>query len=408
MGYYWTFLLLPAFFGSSYGNCGAPPRLDYGSLNTLYSDLDNFTLGATVDYSCQSGYITVSGKSNVITCLSDSSWSTPDEFCTRRSCGHPGDIEHGETLISDILFGSRVNYTCNLGYVMISKRNYRDCQADGTWSNEVPVCEVQSCPPPPPITDGHYEPDLEDYVYQHSVTYTCKDSTLSLIGDKSIYCTSYGNWSAEPPKCIVVDCKSPDVENAKKLSGFVGPYSLNSAVRFECESGYKMNGSPSVKCNASSEWDPPLPTCSKTVTPTPTTTKGKEAETGGSTVALKTTKQQSTEGNGGENNSGAIVGGVIGGIIGILIAASIIYACWFRRKKGDDYIAPTRKNPDSGPSSSPQPPIEQYDMKQLEAQTLGSKNSSLVLKTLIKADRFSSTGVICVLHHWLIIISSSE
>ncbi|XP_069612390.1 C4b-binding protein alpha chain-like isoform X4 [Ranitomeya imitator] len=332
MGYYWTLLLLPAFFGSSYGNCGEPPRLDYGALDTLYSDLDNFTVGATVNYNCQPGYITVQQTSNVITCLNDSSWSTPDEFCTRRSCGHPGDIQNGQTLISDILFGSRVNYTCDFGFIMISKRSYRECQANGMWSNEVPVCEVQTCPPPPPIADGHYEPDMEDYTYQHAVTYNCKDSTFSLIGDKSIYCTGYGNWSAEPPKCTVVSCKSPDVENAKKLSGFVGPYTLNSAVTFECDSGYTMTGSHSVACNASSEWHPPLPTCSR------------------------------------GSSSGAIVGGVIGGILGILIAASVIYACWFRRKKGDDYIAPTGKNPDSGPSSSPQTPVEQYDMKQLEAQ----------------------------------------
>ncbi|XP_073522988.1 membrane cofactor protein-like isoform X9 [Phyllobates terribilis] len=334
MGYYWTFLLLPAFFGSSYGNCGLPPRLDYGSLDTLYSDQDNFTVGATVNYTCQPGYITVPRTSNVITCLSNSSWSTPDEFCTRRSCGYPGDIPNGQTSITDVLFGSRVNYTCDFGYFMISKITYRDCLADGTWSNAPPECQVQICHPPLPIPDGLYEPDMDEYEYQHAVTYKCVNSKFSLIGEKSIYCTGYGNWSRDPPKCIVVDCKSPDVDNSKKLSGFSGPYTLNSAVSFECLSGYTMTGSPSIKCNASSEWDPPLPTCSR------------------------------------GSGSGAIVGGVIGGIIGIIIAASIIYACWFRRKKGDNYIAPTGKNPDSGPSSSPQTPIEQYDMKQLEAQAI--------------------------------------
>ncbi|XP_073522981.1 membrane cofactor protein-like isoform X3 [Phyllobates terribilis] len=389
MGYYWTFLLLPAFFGSSYGNCGLPPRLDYGSLDTLYSDQDNFTVGATVNYTCQPGYITVPRTSNVITCLSNSSWSTPDEFCTRRSCGYPGDIPNGQTSITDVLFGSRVNYTCDFGYFMISKITYRDCLADGTWSNAPPECQVQICHPPLPIPDGLYEPDMDEYEYQHAVTYKCVNSKFSLIGEKSIYCTGYGNWSRDPPKCIVVDCKSPDVDNSKKLSGFSGPYTLNSAVSFECLSGYTMTGSPSIKCNASSEWDPPLPTCSKIVAPTPTTTtKEKETETGGTTVGQKpsttkkkdenngetvtttpTTKEMETE-HGGGSGSGAIVGGVIGGIIGIIIAASIIYACWFRRKKGDNYIAPTGKNPDSGPSSSPQTPIEQYDMKQLEAQAI--------------------------------------
>ncbi|KAM4046469.1 complement component receptor 1-like protein isoform 6-T6 [Anomaloglossus baeobatrachus] len=329
--YYWTFLLLPAFFGRSFGDCGVPPRLDYGVLDAAYLDQDNFAVGASVNYTCRPGFISVPGKSKVITCLSDSSWSAPEVFCTRRSCGLPGDVENGQTSFNDTLFGSRVIYTCDDGYVMITKRNYRDCLADGTWSNEVAVCQVVTCPPPNAITDGSYNPDKEEYNYQDSVSYTCRNTTFSLIGDRSISCTQYGNWSANPPKCIVVECSSPDVANAQKLSGFVGPYTLNYAVRFQCLSGYTMTGESSVKCNASSQWDPPLPTCSS------------------------------------GNNSGAIVGGVIAGIIGILIAASIMYACWFRRKKGE-YIAPAGKKADSDASSSQQPPIAQYDMKQLEAQ----------------------------------------
>ncbi|CAJ0919302.1 unnamed protein product [Ranitomeya imitator] len=42
-------------------------------------------------------------------------------------------------------FGSRVNYTCNPGYSMTSKRNYRECQADGTWSGKPPVCKEPVC-----------------------------------------------------------------------------------------------------------------------------------------------------------------------------------------------------------------------------------------------------------------------
>ncbi|XP_075191835.1 membrane cofactor protein-like isoform X3 [Anomaloglossus baeobatrachus] len=369
--YYWTFLLLPAFFGRSFGDCGVPPRLDYGVLDAAYLDQDNFAVGASVNYTCRPGFISVPGKSKVITCLSDSSWSAPEVFCTRRSCGLPGDVENGQTSFNDTLFGSRVIYTCDDGYVMITKRNYRDCLADGTWSNEVAVCQVVTCPPPNAITDGSYNPDKEEYNYQDSVSYTCRNTTFSLIGDRSISCTQYGNWSANPPKCIVVECSSPDVANAQKLSGFVGPYTLNYAVRFQCLSGYTMTGESSVKCNASSQWDPPLPTCSKTVTQAPTTTtttKAKETESGGTTVSQKpSTTKKKDENNGGGNNSGAIVGGVIAGIIGILIAASIMYACWFRRKKGE-YIAPAGKKADSDASSSQQPPIAQYDMKQLEAQ----------------------------------------
>ncbi|XP_077337324.1 membrane cofactor protein-like isoform X2 [Lithobates pipiens] len=117
-------------------------------------------------------------------------------------CGAPGDVENGDVHIDNTVVGSRVNYTCHTGYNMISKRNYRDCQANGTWSNEVPVCEVQVCEPPYVIIDGLYRPENDEYVYQDAVKYQCKDIKFALIGQSSIFCTSYGNWSSDAPKCV--------------------------------------------------------------------------------------------------------------------------------------------------------------------------------------------------------------
>ncbi|XP_040195470.1 membrane cofactor protein-like [Rana temporaria] len=179
------------------------------------------------------------------------------------NCRHPGETENGDVHIDNTLFGSRVNYTCHTGYNMISRKSYRECQADGLWSNEVPVCEVQDCEPPYTITDGSFSPEKDEYVYQDSVTYRCNEIKFALIGQPSVFCTAYGNWSSDAPKCVAVECSSPDVANAAKTSGFSGPYYLNFAVTFECFAGFTMNGSNFVKCNASSQWDPPLPTCNK-------------------------------------------------------------------------------------------------------------------------------------------------
>ncbi|XP_073471884.1 C4b-binding protein alpha chain-like [Aquarana catesbeiana] len=263
VGDHWGYLLLclSAFIAASYGNCGAPLRLDFAIVGDQFIGQDNFPVGANVTYTCIAGYIRVPGSRNVIYCLSNSTWSTPETFCRKRSCGDPGEIANGDVHIDDTLFGSRVNYTCHIGYNMISRKNYRDCQADGTWSNEVPVCEVQICPPPNAITNGSFSPEKEDYVYQDVVTYQCNENKIALIGQPSIFCTSYGNWSSDAPKCVAVECSSPDVANARKLSGFAGPYYYNFAVTFECLKDFVMKGANSVKCNASSQWDPPLPTC---------------------------------------------------------------------------------------------------------------------------------------------------
>ncbi|XP_040279987.1 membrane cofactor protein-like [Bufo bufo] len=384
MEYYWTIFLFAA-FGRTHGDCGAPPRLQFGELDTQFIDQDNFSTGAAVTYKCRSGFTRAQGTNNSITCLSNSTWSTPEEFCTRRSCGNPGDLQHGTVSFPDTLFGARATYTCNLGYNMISRRNFRECQNDGTWSNEVPVCEVQTCPPPNAITDGSFSPDNEEYEYLNAVTYQCKDKTYALIGERTLSCTEHGNWSADPPQCKAVECSVPSVDNAEKVSGFSGPYHLNNAVEFRCLPGYTMVGSASVKCNVSSEWEPALPTCSRIVTQSPTTTeketelggstttqkpsttKGKDENNGGSTVTKNTTKQKD-ETTGGGNNTGAVVGGVIAGIVGILVTAAVIYMCWYKKRKGDGYVGPTRNNVDGGTSSSHQTPIEQCDMKEIEAQ----------------------------------------
>ncbi|XP_069801201.1 membrane cofactor protein-like isoform X4 [Dendropsophus ebraccatus] len=383
MEYLWIILLLPAFFARSHGSCGAPPRLDYGQLDTEFVDTESFPVDTKVTYSCRPGFIRVPGTQNSITCLSDSTWSTPSVFCTRRSCGHPGDAINGKSEITDTLFGSRVYYTCDPGYHMISRRNFRECQADGTWSNEVPVCEVQKCPPPNAIADGSFSPSKEEYDYQDAVRYECRDKALTLVGESTLSCTANGNWSADAPQCKVIECKDPNVENSEKLSGFVGPYTLNSAVRFQCLKGHTMDGEPFVTCNAKGQWEPPLPTCRSivpTTTTTTTTTTTKKTETGGIVTQSPTTKKTETGGssatqkpspakekdedNGAGNNIGAIVGGIIAGIVGILFAA-ITYV-WCKKSRGGGYVA--GKKHESGTPSGHQTTVEQCGMQQIEAQ----------------------------------------
>ncbi|KAM4797316.1 membrane cofactor protein-like isoform 2-T2 [Rhinophrynus dorsalis] len=116
-------------------------------------------------------------------------------------------------------------------------------------------------------------------------------------------CTAAGNWSSEAPQCKVVECPNPVVANAKKLSGFIGPYKLNYNVRFECDVGFVMNGSYSVTCNVNGHWDPQLPSCRK-----------------------------------GQGNNVAVIVGVI---VSILVIAAIAVLVWyFVEKRG-------KHNPDT-------------------------------------------------------------
>ncbi|KAM8977201.1 C4b-binding protein alpha chain-like [Pelodytes ibericus] len=240
--------------------CGSPPRLQYGELKQKYVGVRAFFKGAIVEYSCRPGYIRVAYAKPSIKCLEHLEWSTPDIFCQRRSCGNPGDIFNGEFEAEDFLFGSKVIYKCNSGFKMITRRNYRECLADGSWSNSLPECEAAICNMPLPINNGLYSPEKEEYQYLDSVTYSC-DTSLHLIGEASPFCTAHGNWSSEAPQCKVVRCDNPYVANSRKLSGFTNYYTLHYSVRFECYTGYMMIGSSTVVCNINSNWEPELPKC---------------------------------------------------------------------------------------------------------------------------------------------------
>uniref|UniRef100_A0A674JYT5 Sushi domain-containing protein n=1 Tax=Terrapene triunguis TaxID=2587831 RepID=A0A674JYT5_9SAUR len=124
---------------------------------------------------------------------------------------------------------------------------------------------VIPCLPPPDITHGsHNALSGEEFFFGLKVTYKC-DPGFSLIGEASVFCTTKddvnGEWSGPAPECKVVKCPEPEVKNGKKHSGFGPDYSYGNIVIFECESGYTLTGSSSVKCEANNSWVPSLPTC---------------------------------------------------------------------------------------------------------------------------------------------------
>ncbi|KAE8623161.1 hypothetical protein XENTR_v10005522 [Xenopus tropicalis] len=241
--------------------CDSPPRLDFAQLGQEDINKNIYLNGTTVKYDCRPGYKRIPGTDRTISCLDNFTWTAPQSFCQRRSCGHPGEIDNGEfePTDSEFLFGSTVTYKCNEGYRMISKQLSKTCKSDGKWSISFPQCEVMVCTAPGDINDGFYKPQKEEYHYQEAVTYGCNNN-FALIGNRSAYCTSDGTWSSQAPVCKDVKCPEPNVPNARKSSGFLGPYLLRSAVSFKCDEGFMMNGSDIIKCNVENQWDP-LPEC---------------------------------------------------------------------------------------------------------------------------------------------------
>ncbi|NWR79181.1 CR1 protein, partial [Centropus unirufus] len=245
------------------GACQQPPRFVFAEPSEPLKD--SYAEGTALRYRCRPGYRMAPGKSAMVTCLSNSEWSADPNFCIEKSCPPP-EIENGNfESATDLLFGATVTYTCNTGYRLVGASSAQ-CVVTGnevSWDN-IPYCTIIPCSPPPAIENGQYFDSNRDFVFASSVTYSCNQG-FSLIGDAIIHCTTHDNlegvWSGPPPECKIVRCEDPEVKNAKRLSGFGTQHTYKNSVSFECKPGYLMKGDSIVTCEADSTWKPPLPTC---------------------------------------------------------------------------------------------------------------------------------------------------
>ncbi|NXD97155.1 DAF factor, partial [Chaetorhynchus papuensis] len=137
--------------------CRAPARLGFAELKEPYRNQTVFPEGSRVEYECRPGYAQLPGMSAASTCLRNQTWSAALQFCQRKQCPHPGNPADGRAVVlTDLLFGSKINYTCDKGYKLVGG-SQRTCEVSGTrvsWSGDAPVCQQVMCPAPPSIANG--------------------------------------------------------------------------------------------------------------------------------------------------------------------------------------------------------------------------------------------------------------
>ncbi|XP_010722468.1 membrane cofactor protein isoform X5 [Meleagris gallopavo] len=254
-------------------SCTLPDSVPYAELVEDISANSSFPVGTNVRYTCRPGYRKIPGMPDNRVCGKNSTWSQIETFCKAKSCMHPGELEYGFVNVTDLTFGSTATFSCEKGYRLYGRSQIscviKDKGVD--WDGNLPLCDIVPCGPPPSIANGHYT-EADNYVYQTTVTYSCNnvqkgEDPFSLIGSPSIFCTvdenSNGFWSGPPPRCKVVICENPEVENGRKLSGFASHYSYGSMVVFKCDPDYVLSGENIITCQENSTWYPPIPTCKK-------------------------------------------------------------------------------------------------------------------------------------------------
>ncbi|XP_074420116.1 complement receptor type 2-like isoform X2 [Larus michahellis] len=203
-------------------SCAAPTRLRFAALTKEDERINFFPVGTNVSYVCRPGYENTSESSPTSTCLENLTWSEAAELCRRRSCGEPGALPGGRTLVlTDLQFGARVMVFCEDGY-KLNGRHFIYCQLKGNdveWS-KLPTCELITCSSPPQISNGKHDGEgVERFAYNSTVTYRC-DSGFHLVGNASIRCTSRdktnGVWSGAAPECK--DSRGNAIQVSKKAS----------------------------------------------------------------------------------------------------------------------------------------------------------------------------------------------
>ncbi|XP_077631268.1 complement decay-accelerating factor isoform X9 [Crocuta crocuta] len=220
-------------------SCDVPPTLRFALLKKSFSIQNYFPEGFTVEYECRQGYRrdhTLSGK---LTCLENFTWSKSEEFCKKKSCATPGNIEYGHVSITtDILYGASIFFSCNMGYRLVgADSSFCYLSPNGTmeWSNPLPKCEEISCPEPQGIRNGTIQNPQKTYVNQQSVTYQCNEG-FTLTGEHSIYCTvknDRGEWSGPPPECkgteVLPTPQNPTKVNSSTTKSQSTPQKLTTA-----------------------------------------------------------------------------------------------------------------------------------------------------------------------------------
>ena len=228
--------------------CGDPGIPDNGERTG-----DNFTYESIVSYSCDSGYELIGDA--IIKCKEDALWNTPIPTCQLVNCGDPGIFENGERSGENFTYQSNVTYSCDSGYELIGNTTIT-CGAYALWNPPIPTCQLVDCGDPGIPKNGERTGD--NFTYESIVSYSC-DSGYELIGDTTIICKEDNLWNTSIPTCDPVKCGDPGTPNNADAFGDV--YTYNSEVTFNCNTGYELEGSATISCQANGFWNDAIPQC---------------------------------------------------------------------------------------------------------------------------------------------------
>lgn len=237
--------------------CSNPPSVINADM-----DIGGLTYLSPVTYKCNPGYELL-GQTDVIECVEDGTWDPRPPECVPVECGDPGLIENGVVTALSFTYNSIASYRCNVGY-SINGNSSRKCQENKEWSGVSPRCAPISCGQPESIENGLFEQNGN--TFESIATFGCLPG-YELQGQAARRCEANGLWSGSPPGCTKVECGAPPlVDHGVQTS--TGVY-FQDTVTYACETGYRLSGDSTLRCETRGNWEPLPPTCEPITCPTP-------------------------------------------------------------------------------------------------------------------------------------------
>jgi len=223
------------------------PDLPLNSIGILENE---FNVGQSIVIKCQVGFELIGTKTR--TCLETGLFSISNALCAPVICVLSGSLKNGKILpVGQQLWdvNSSATFKCDDGYIIQGADSIK-CQADGGFSDRVPVCvRINSyCTSPPKIDKGSVEPVQALYQVYDFINVVC-DEGFTLIGEATLSCNVDGNFGSSLPKCIITSgsCDAVYIDGGFSISEKTR-FNVGEIVLFECFPGYKIKGSGTSVC----------------------------------------------------------------------------------------------------------------------------------------------------------------
>ncbi|XP_003391963.3 PREDICTED: CUB and sushi domain-containing protein 1-like, partial [Amphimedon queenslandica] len=122
---------------------------------------------------------------------------------------------------------------------------------------EADINEVD-CGTPPTVSNAMKTQLDGDTQYGARVRYNC-NTGYNINGNDIISCLLNGSWSLPTPSCSLVNCSNP----GEPANGYTNDnvFTYQSTVQYHCNEGYQLSGDSSIECTANSNWNNTLPNC---------------------------------------------------------------------------------------------------------------------------------------------------